>query len=244
MVPQSAVSCKTLCNVCELSRTTCWVALKRQKPTQLLPQNLAFQLLQAFCTSLKRYGSRTYPHLTTLCCGQRLMYFFGFLRAGEFTVPSLTAYDPKVHLNLADLALDSHTSPSLIRLTIKQSKTDPLRQGVEIYLGTTHATVCPILLYLHVRSPHPGPLFVFQSGAPLTRSSLVTHLKTALTKAGIDHTNFNGHSLRIGAATTAVHCGLEDSLIQTLGRWKSAAYKTYIRLPRSQLAAVSRSLAQ
>jgi hypothetical protein len=46
--------------------------------------------------------------------------FFGFLRAGEFTVPSSQAYDPDVHLSLGDLAIDSREAPSLIRLTIKQ----------------------------------------------------------------------------------------------------------------------------
>ena len=39
--------------------------------------------------------------------------FFGFLRAGEFTVPSPATYDPEVHLNLADLALDSHSNPTV-----------------------------------------------------------------------------------------------------------------------------------
>ena len=34
--------------------------------------------------------------------------FFGFLQAGEFTVPSQQPYDPEVHLNLADLTIDSH----------------------------------------------------------------------------------------------------------------------------------------
>ena len=38
--------------------------------------------------------------------------FFGILRAGEFTVPTSDAYDPDVHLNLSDLALDSHTNHS------------------------------------------------------------------------------------------------------------------------------------
>ena len=47
--------------------------------------------------------------------------FFGFLRAGEFTVPSPATYDPEVHLNLGDLELDSHSNPSVVRITIKQS---------------------------------------------------------------------------------------------------------------------------
>ena len=126
---------------------------------------------------------------------------FGFLRAGQFTVPS---YDASVHLNLGDLAVDSHTAPSVIRLRIKQSKTDPFRQGVDIFLGATMADICPVqamLQYLKVRSPSQGPLFVFQSGSPLTRSSLVSHVQAALQQANIPHKAYNGHSFRIGAAT-------------------------------------------
>ena len=59
--------------------------------------------------------------------------FFGFLRAGEFTIPSPQSYDSSVHLSLSDLAVDSHTTPSIIRLRIKQSKTDPFRQGVDTW---------------------------------------------------------------------------------------------------------------
>ena len=132
--------------------------------------------------------------------------FFGFLRAGEFTVPSPSAYDPEVHLNLADIAIDSHTTPSLVCLRIKQSKTDPFREGVEIFVGTTGSDICPVsalIQYLAIRSPDPGPLFIFKDGTPLTRSALVSHLQAALQKAGFVHTDYNGHSFRIGAATTA-----------------------------------------
>ena len=96
--------------------------------------------------------------------------FFGFLRAGEFTVPTSDAYDPDVHLNLSDLALDSHTNPSVIRLAIKQSKMDPFRQGIKIFLGKTETAICPvkaIIDYITVRSPNPGPLFTLSTGAPL-----------------------------------------------------------------------------
>ena len=172
--------------------------------------------------------------------------FFGFLRAGEFTVPTVQGYDPEVHLSLTDVAIDSHTTPSVVRLRIKQSKTDPLRQGVDIFLGTTGVSICPvqaIISFLAVRSPAPGPLFMFQSGRPLTRNSLVTHLQTALREVGVTPSAYTGHSFRIGAATTAAKHGLEDSLIQTLGRWKSAAYLAYIKIPRQELASVSKALA-
>ena len=45
--------------------------------------------------------------LWAACC----LGFFGFLRSGEMTVPSDTAYDPAVHLNLNDIAVDNAASP-------------------------------------------------------------------------------------------------------------------------------------
>ena len=46
----------------------------------------------------------------------------GFLQAGEFTVPSPATYDSEVHLTLADLALDRHSEPTVVCITIKQAK--------------------------------------------------------------------------------------------------------------------------
>ena len=63
---------------------------------------------------------------------------------------------------------------------------------------------------------------VFQSVPPLTQATLVSHLWAAHQKVGIPLSASNGHSLLIGATTIAVYCGLENSLIQTLGHWKFA----------------------
>ena len=67
-------------------------------------------------------------------------------------------------------------------------------------------------------------------------------LKDALSQLGVDHTQFNGHSFRIGAATTAAQKGIQDSTIEMLGRWQSAAYLRYVQTPRSQLIPVSARL--
>ena len=171
--------------------------------------------------------------------------FFGFLRTAEFTVPSPRDYDKSVHLNLEDVALDDRSAPKLVQLNIKQSKTDPFRMGTKVYMGKTGLPICPVramTAYLATRSPQPGPLFIFPSGEPLTRTLLVRHLHQALQQAGFNASSYNGHSFRIGAATTAAKCGVEDSLIRTLGRWKSSAYLTYIKIPGHQLAAISPAL--
>ena len=64
--------------------------------------------------------------------------YFGFLRSAEFTVPSLATSPPPprpVHLGVQDIAVDSSTAPSCIRVTIKASKTDPFRKGCSIHIG-------------------------------------------------------------------------------------------------------------
>ena len=70
----------------------------------------------------------------------------------------------------------------------------------------------------------------------------MTAVRDALRRAGVNAGCYAWHSFRIGAATTAAARGLEDSTIQTLGRWKSLAYLEYIRIPRQQLASYSARL--
>ena len=150
------------------------------------------------------------------------------------SVPSQHAYNPRAHLSLLDIAFDSYTDPKVVYLHLKKSKTDPFRQGIDIYVGATGSDVCPVnalLQYIGVRSNTAGPLFIFHNGQFLTKPLLVSHRQRALQQAGLEHKKFNGHSFRIGAATTAAQCGIEDSLIQTLGRWKSDAYKYTSRSP-------------
>ena len=171
--------------------------------------------------------------------------FFGFLRAGEFTCPSRAAFSPAM-LEVSDIAVDSHSNPTRMQVRLKCSKTDPFGAGIVLHLGCTGDGLCPVgamLGYLAVRGVEPGFLFLFEDGTPLSRPRLCLELRQALQAAGVCTEGFSGHSFRIGAATAAARAGLSDSLIQTLGRWKSAAFLEYIRLNRAVLTGVSAQLA-
>ena len=48
--------------------------------------------------------------------GGSFTMFFGFLRAGEITVPSDTAYDEGAHLDFADVAVDSYSDQKVIKI--------------------------------------------------------------------------------------------------------------------------------
>ena len=56
--------------------------------------------------------------------------YFGFLRAAEFTVPSLASFSPLIHLTVQYIAVDAPSSPLCMHIKIKASKTDLLLQGL------------------------------------------------------------------------------------------------------------------
>ena len=161
------------------------------------------------------------------------------------TSPSVISFDPAWHLTPMDIAVDDLQSPSLIQISLKGSKTDQARQGINLFIGRTNNELYPIaamLAYLAARGFDQGPLFQTEDLQPLTRAKLVSLLRSTLTAAGIDPTGYSGHSFRIGAATTAAACGIHDSTTQTLGRWASDSYLRYIRMPQQTLAQLSASL--
>ena len=115
-----------------------------------------------------------------------------------------------------------------------------------LYLNRTGSILCPVaavLGYLNMRPPDPSPLFVCRDGSLLSRGYLIEGMRAALSQAGVDSSQCAGHSLRIGAATTAARAGFSDSFIQTLGRWKSFAFTTYIRTPPEDLMAIAARMA-
>ena len=148
-------------------------------------------------------------------------------------------------LSVEDVSVDSHSDPLVVTVHLRRSKTDTFGIGAVVYLRRVDGPICPVKALqgnLGMRGQHPGPLFLFQDGTPLTCSYLVEAVRCALQANGMDVRGFNGHSFRIEAAMTAAACGLPDLLIQTLGHWRSSAFTAYIWTPVSTLAGISSRL--
>ena len=74
-----------------------------------------------------------------------------------------------------------------------------------------------------------GPIFLHQSGQPLTHRTLSAGIKAVCSRLGLDPQSFTPHSLRAGSATDTATANLPDTVIQRLGCWRSQAYSTYVR---------------
>ena len=94
------------------------------------------------------------------CC----LGFFALLRSGEFTVSSLSQFDPTRHITPMDISVDSHVNPTVMGLTLKFSKTDQTGIGLTLCVGETGTiySICPVramIDYLAYRGVSQGPLF-------------------------------------------------------------------------------------
>ena len=75
--------------------------------------------------------------------------FFGFFRLGELLMHSKAEFNPITSLAWGDVAVDSTSKPTMVRIHLKKSKCDQFGVGVDIVLGVNWGG------YLHIHS-HVG----------------------------------------------------------------------------------------
>ena len=150
------------------------------------------------------------------------------IRPGSCTAQSSCCQIMQPLTQLITLAVQAVT-PWYFVILVKESKTDQFGWRTRVVLGVTGSDIRPVaalLDYLAVRGNGPGPLCLW---APFTPGLLFDRVQAALTAAGVRGSNFNGHSFRIEAATSANAAGLPEMTIKILGCWRSTAYQHYIQ---------------
>lgn len=151
--------------------------------------------------------------------------YFAILRVGEITHTNPTHSNA---LSIHNTLLSSHS----IKLVLTKTKTDPIGVGTTLII-TFQAENRPLFVnlqsYLSIRPNYPGQLLCHIDGSPLTYYQFNQVLKRALSFLKIDTSTFKSHSFRIGAATHMYLQGIPENDIKVKGRWRSDAFKSYIR---------------
>ena len=218
--------------------------IKKSQTAGIKPRlPITYDILQNFLNCLEKgvFGLHVDSVMQTMCT----IGFFGFLRCGEMTC-KYAKFDPVVDLTMQDVQF---TSSSSMSIQIKASKTDPFRQGITLHFFQMKPPICPVrMMSIYFRNrmrlggSHDSPLFIDSKGNAVSRDFFIRHLKMIMSRLGFDQAEFSGHSLRIGAATTASNTHVQDHLIKIMGRWTSDSYCRYIRTPLLSLRAAHASL--
>lgn len=206
-------------------------AVGKSTPDPLRASPISFIQLVQIQSSLRF----TYDNLMLFTAAS--LAYFACLRSSEF------CFNPQVSPPLLPSAVEfCRSSTPFCKLRIASSKTSS--KGFSVIIGCSGARVCAhcnLATYLaHRNTDLSTPLFVFRDGRPLTHAHLSSFLKSNVPHA--PHHRVTPHSLRAGAATDAALNRFSEQDIQRLGRWKSDAYKGYIRPSTSQQAQVATRL--
>jgi hypothetical protein len=123
-------------------------------------------------------------------------------------------------------------------LTIKDSKNDPSGEGSR-YPYTRILVRSPgclydftEVLYDWAAFARPVPNAPFFSSGTFKLSPVILNkwLSSVAVRFSLDPKRISSHSLRIGGASNLAASGVNDYVIQKMGRWKSLCFLQYIRL--------------
>ena len=215
----------------------------RQHRKSLLVSRTVAGCLRRFGTPVKRKKPFSHADLQTvidslpptpshddlLFCAILLTGFHALMCLGELVFP-----DKRDLRNYRKLSL-RHTVqvsvlPPQFSFFLPSHKGDRTFEGNTILVQRTNATTdpySPFLAYLNSRDAlfplHPELWLTSRASVP-TRHWFLSRLRVLFPSS-----DYAGHSIRSGGATSLAEAGVDFSLIQAIGRWSSTAFRIYIR---------------
>ena len=127
-----------------------------------------------------------------------------------------------------------------VKITVKKSKTDQFGEGfIKALPYFENELYCPVISlkrWLNISKITKGSIFRrFTKGSNLSNNRLTDQtvallIKEYLRLAGIDSSNYSGHSLRSGFATSAAESGVEErSIMAMTGHKSTEMVRRYIK---------------
>ena len=185
---------------------------------------ITVDILHSLIDSIEHVTDNVYE--TRLFKSMYILMFYAFLRIGEVT-------NSQNNLQFQDVSVSS--SGIVIRFTkFKHHVGSPILVNI-LPTGDKYCPVQLVLAYLQFRGSIQGPFFCTPNLHPVLPTQFSSILSKTVSFNRLDHHNFKPHSFRIGAATVAAMLGYSDAQIQAMGRWKSSAFKKYVRIKSFQI---------
>lgn len=207
------------------------------------------------------FGYLSQPWTDPLQCAVwtcMLVAYYGMFRKDNVTVKRADAFNPYHSLTRGDLKISTaEDGREVLWVRVRRSKTNQFKERVH-YVGLVAVPgsfMCPVTMWRRHILVNPAseddPAFCYGGGrgartTPLTHEVLVKTLKALCEMAGMDPTQYSGHSFRRGGATDAFRLKAPHDTIQLQGDWLSTAFLLYhekdaafrLQLPSMMAAAV------
>lgn len=159
--------------------------------------------------------------------------FFATARVGEFTVPTINAFDPRIHITCKQVSVQ-HDRQGLEITNFHLPRTKCAPNGEDVNWAKQVGPSDPqqaLSNHFVVNDPTDAVhLFAYKTKkglCPLTRSKFLKTLDTAAKKAGIPP--LKGHGIRIGSTLEYLLRKVPFDVVKVKGRWASDAFLIYLR---------------
>ncbi|KAG6328261.1 hypothetical protein ID866_10828 [Astraeus odoratus] len=194
--------------------------LDPQSAKQDLREPIMREMIKAIRTQLQREDPLDiafFACLTTV--------FYLAAHVGEFTLKKLNAFNPQLHITLAQVYDDTdHNGYHTKVFALLSMKASPKGEEVNWAKQNGPSDLSEAFRW-HVQLNNPptmGPLFAYKhrlAHCPLTWQVFILKLKKAAKAAGFQ--SVQGHGIRIGATLEYLLWGVPFEVMKVKGRWAS-----------------------
>jgi hypothetical protein len=163
-----------------------------------------------------------------------LVAFWGMCRLKEVTYSNVRGNLKRTEaIFTSDVSLQENETNRLAILTLRGGKTAKPGELQQIKLASQPSTLCPVMAVrrrLTEARGHDTSLFGYSFEGKrnhLTRQIVISKIRSISQEENF--AGITGHSLRVGGASLRHALGIPIKQICKLGRWKSEAYKVYLK---------------
>ena len=156
----------------------------------------------------------------------------GCFRIGEI----VEATNAQHTLKASNVSFLTNSRPHLLRICLDSYKHSAAPSA--LLLKKRKDKFCAYRLvksYMKVRPDREGCFFSEGDARPFARDFIAKILRSCLADLVVNPAAYNTHSFRVGRTTDLVEEGAHESTIQQVGRWKTTAYRAYIRIKDFQM---------